>query len=312
MNLKDWLRAKVVPDDATAETYANALIAEGITDNEQDLPNVGLTWEDLKDIRAIKVGYRNRILKAIREIGQPVLVRKPNEAAEARHDLIKRFLPVALSVGFAARLVDINWVKNGTPITYDQLEQLARLFTGVFVAVSGWEWYHRDLKWHPLNNAGRFFVDVAVVITTIVFLYSAKDEAHWFGSLIFIFFLYLIWDGLTIWEYKEDFHPSTGPLGFQPLRGPITDFLWFIYFVAIAYLTLWPFSTYNYQTFVACLFVFLGALSLRLLASEPEGMSGGQLAWAAFVRGLVVIGLIAVYFIVSIFHVADYIVAKLT
>ena len=112
-------------------------------------------------------------------------------------------------------------IKKGTPITYDELEQFARLFTGVFVAVSGWEWYHRDLRWHPLDDAGRFFVDVAVVITTIVFLYSAKGPAHWFGFLILIFALYLIWDALTFRQYKQDFYPSTSDLGFYPLRGPI-------------------------------------------------------------------------------------------
>jgi hypothetical protein len=322
MQLKQWLETKAdvpdipvpgaVPNITFSQFYANKLIDAGIQDDERDLPKVGLTWEDLKEI-GVAVGYRHRILKAIQKIAPPELKRDGTDDAKDRHDLIKRFVPIALSVGFAARLVDIDWIKKGTPITYDELEQFARLFTGVFVAVSGWEWYHRDLRWHPLDDAGRFFVDVAVVITTIVFLYSAKDPAHWFGFLILIFALYLIWDALTFRQYKQDFYPSTSDLGFYPLRGPITDALWTFYFIALAYAALWPFSKYDYQTFVDCLFVFVGALSLRLLASKPkkmpdgtwEKMSAGELIWAAVWRVLVVVVLLALYLIVSAGHIAN-------
>jgi hypothetical protein len=299
MHLRDWFLAKGL-STTDADAYATSFLGGGITDDEQDLPEVGLTREDLKDL-GVKVGHRHRMLEAIRAIGQPVLVRDASEEGEARHDLIKRFLPIALSVGFAARLVDIPWIKDNKQFDYGQAEQIARLLAGVFVVVSGWEWYHRDLRWHPLNNPGRFFVDVVVVITTIVFLYSAKNEGLWLGSLAFIFFLYLCWDGLSIKDYPGDYYPSISPLAFQPLRGVITNVLWFIYFLALAILTLVFFSSNSYQTFISCFFVFVGALSLRLLGKKPERMSGSQLAWAALVRTGLIVGLLALYSAVSIY-----------
>jgi hypothetical protein len=139
MQLKQWLETKAdvpntavpaTPNTTFSEAYATALLDAGIQDDEQDLPKVGLTWEDLKEL-GVAVGYRHRILKAIQKIAPPELKREGTDSAKDRHDLIKRFVPIALSVGFAARLVDINWVKKGTPITYDQWEQLARLFEAV-------------------------------------------------------------------------------------------------------------------------------------------------------------------------------------
>ena len=140
---------------------------------------------------------------------------------------------------------------------------------------------------------------------------AAQNEGLWLGSLALIFLLYLVWDGLSIWDYTEDYYPSTGPLGFQPLRGPITNFLWLIYFLALAFLTLVPFSSNNYQTFTSCFFVFLGALSLRLLGSRPERMSGAQLAWVALVRVVVIVVLLAFYSAASI-YLPGYINALMT
>lgn len=45
--------------------------------------------------------------------------------------------------------------------------------------VSGCEWYHRDLKDRPLNYPWRFYIDVAVVTYTIVFLYASNNEGIW-------------------------------------------------------------------------------------------------------------------------------------
>jgi hypothetical protein len=47
-----------------------------------------------------------------------------------------------------------------------------------------------------------------------------STDTYWLVSLIVIFALYLLWDLLTIGQYKEDFNPSTSVLGYYPQRGP--------------------------------------------------------------------------------------------
>jgi hypothetical protein len=77
MQLKQWLETEAnVPDSPVpgetppttfSGSYAKKLTDAGIRDDDQDLPKVGLTWEDLKEI-GVAVGYRHRILKAIQKI----------------------------------------------------------------------------------------------------------------------------------------------------------------------------------------------------------------------------------------------------
>jgi len=49
MVLRDWFRQKQIPD-ADADRYADAFIAIAIPDNEQELPQVGLTRIDLRNL----------------------------------------------------------------------------------------------------------------------------------------------------------------------------------------------------------------------------------------------------------------------
>jgi hypothetical protein len=88
-------------------------------------------------------------------------------------------IAVAISVGFAGRLVQMNWIK-GTQFVWPTANEwivLLRLVVGIFVVVSGWEWYHRDIRDRPLNRPWRFYIDIAVVITTILFLFSSEGRS---------------------------------------------------------------------------------------------------------------------------------------
>lgn len=322
MTLKDWLESKaevpntaLVAPPATAtpdnpaglsEEYANAFINAGIDNDETKLPELGLTLDDLREL-GVGVGFRRRVLAEIQKLAPPTPTLEPSEEAKDRHDLIKRIVPIALSVGFAARLAEIPWFKDGTVVSPGQWEQLARLLVGVFVAVSGWEWYHRDLRSHPLDSPSRFYIDVAVVITTIIFLYSGTQE-HWLWSLVAIFVLYVVWDISVRCEYPNDFKPSVAPLEYQPQLSILTNVIWLLHFVAIAVLTHWFFLATPHQAFVVCVSVFAGALALRLLPPEPIKMSFGGLLWVATKRAAIAAGLVVAFSLVSYFHVADKVV----
>jgi hypothetical protein len=134
----------------------------------------------------IKLIHRQTILDGIREVERGGEIQP-----EDRKDFIRRLFAVAISVGFAGSLVHMPWIDQPDKwFDSDQTLELVRLATGIFVMVSGWEWYHRDLKDRPLKYPLRFYLDVAIVIYTIVFLYSSTKEGVWLFSLVVIFIGY--------------------------------------------------------------------------------------------------------------------------
>jgi hypothetical protein len=71
---------------------------------------------------------------------------------------------------------------------------------GLFVILLGWDWYHRDLVMHPRTGIVRFVVHVVVVSTSLMFLASSKNERTWIALLASIFWLYVVWDGINIYQ----------------------------------------------------------------------------------------------------------------
>ncbi len=120
MPVADWLRSLNL-SDADVTDYEKKFSDKGITD-EQLLPNMGLVPQDLYDI-GIKLIHRQQLLDAISAI--PGAARTASPRAEARRDLIRRLFPVAISVGFAARLIHMKWLENGKLPNYTESEELA-------------------------------------------------------------------------------------------------------------------------------------------------------------------------------------------
>src|ERR1700743_1424375 len=198
MALADWFRSRGVTD-AEALTYARSFVDAKIPDDEQELPRFGLTRDDLRAMGA-KPGPFQIILDGI-----GTLERGGETLADDRKDFVKRMFAVAVSVGFAGRLVKMNWISGNAlvwpPSANEQME-LWRLAVGIFVVVSGWEWYHRDVRDRPLNYPTRFYIDIAVVIMTIIYLFASDKEQVWLFSLVLIFALYVIWDLVSALEFR--------------------------------------------------------------------------------------------------------------
>ena len=158
---------------------------------------------------------------------------------------------IAISVQFATSLVGMDWLHGGSWPNSVEWQQILRLFMGLFVILLGWDWYHRDLVIHPRAGIFRFLVDVAVVSTSLMFLASSKNERTWIALLAGIFWLYVVWDGINIYQYPAQFDlPRLADLISYPSRtyreyydgtrdssricGPVTNLCWALYFALLA------------------------------------------------------------------------------
>jgi SAM (Sterile alpha motif) domain-containing protein len=108
--------------------------------DEAVLPN--LTAGDLTDL-GVAIGDRRRLLDAIAALG----VEK--KRSDARDDFTRRFVAVAVSVGFATFLVRMQWLSEDSFPSFLEINQLVRLFVALGFIVLGWEWYHRDIGRSP-------------------------------------------------------------------------------------------------------------------------------------------------------------------
>ena len=148
--------------------------------------------------------------------------------------------------------------------------------------VSGCEWYHRDLKDRPLNYPWRFYIDVAVVTYTIVFLYASNNEGIWLFSLVTIFGLYVLWDIAALIEFGR----VSIVLREKIWSGFITNIIWSAFFWLL-------FLDRNDHPLATCLFVFLAAAFLRALGSLQ--IPSAVTFWGAVARVAIVGGLAALY-----------------
>jgi hypothetical protein len=206
--------------------------------------------------------------------------------SDARHDLVRRFVAVMISVGFASFLARMTWLSEGSLPGLMEGEQLVRLFTALLVILLGWEWHHKDLGPHPVTTIIRFLVDVLVVIASLIFLISSAHERVWLLFLVIIFALYVAWDGVTfrrrffafrarhrtlrrmVHEFRSD------QTKLDKIRGPVTNVLWLVYFGGIFVLFLFQSPTFLH-TVLLCLFVALGAWVLTYQGSKPDAWTWG-------------------------------------
>ena len=231
--------------------------------------------------------------------------------SEARHDLVKRLVAVTISVGFASALIKMSWLSDGTLPNVVELEWLARLSTALFVILLGWEWHHKDLFRHSETGVLRFLVDVAVVITGLIFLISSTHASAWLLCLVAIFAFYVVWDIVTFAPFVDRLSRQRRPFSWKLKAffaklyrdpGPGTNVLWLIYFGGIFLLYQCMFPTINLvptfkHTLLLCFFIIVGALFLTFQGNRPH-------AWTWNSR-LLVIYYLFVFFVFSFVRLID-------
>jgi predicted nuclease with TOPRIM domain len=232
-----------------------------------------------------------------------------DKVPEARKDLIRRFVAIAISVGFATQIVNMeliehwkeaieqwpSWWPSWTTIPkvdLPLLETMARLCTSMLVILLAWDWYDRDLRSKPLTRIGRFILDAIIVSAELILLLSSSQPQLWAIVLVVIFGFYIVWDVFSIIDHPGAFDfgdPRSnwwyGPRdivctyvgGFRNprRRGPLINLTWFLYFLVV--LLVLPFGG-MYAPFFTCLMVILGAC---LLWCEGVFRSDGKrlIAW---------------------------------
>lgn len=232
--------------------------------------------------------------------------------AEIRADFIKRLFAVAVSVGFAATFVDMDWVKSGSLPNRPEWEQMAILFTGLVATVLSWDGYLLSISNKPLTDYPRFWIDIFLVFIYMFFLISSKQPGFWLPILAVVFGLYVLWDFLTVRVHPGAYNASLLPAGAGDTyrargsdvfrvykegflgkpdtnRGPIITLSWAVYFVVLMIINL---RSAEWQVFVAGGFAVLGLALYR--GDKIFKPSGATVAgFAMWQRALIIVALLS-------------------
>ena len=133
----------------------------------------------------------------------PGLEHGKNTTSDSRADFMKRFFSVAVSVGFASKIGNLNFLSSMSAPTSDELHQTVLLISAMTVVVGSWEFYFRSIDPKPLVDLPRFIVDIGIVSLYIALLLSTGSLRVFLIYLLAIMFLYIVWDILSMY-----FHPS--------------------------------------------------------------------------------------------------------
>jgi hypothetical protein len=172
-----------------------------------------------------------------------------------RADFIKRFFAVAVSVGFASKIVRFDFLSAGQFPSYDELHQLLLLIFAMGVIVGSWEFYFPTIANLPLIDWQRFAVDMIIVSLYMILLSSNQHVGVFFLCLTAIMLLYVVWDTLSMRAYPahyniDRFTPrnvvkvyAVGIASPEGRRGhgrlePFISLWWFVVFAAISYAAL--------------------------------------------------------------------------
>lgn len=233
------------------------------------------------------------------------------ESREAiRNDLMRRWFAVAISVGFATTLVNMQWLGAGHFPDHNELQQLARLTTALIAVVLSWEGYFFSIDSKPLKTTPRFIIDFTLVLLYMVLLYTSKIPTFWLYLHALSFVLYVAWDTLSIKEFRNTYSCDPTPhelpsgeiyiggfLGREGVyRGPIITLSWAIFFAGLAGSQL-IFGPRN--SFLLAPFAIAGLLLYRSDKTKAsKAMAGGAsargMAWRGVTITLLLLGVAAV------------------
>jgi hypothetical protein len=165
---------------------------------------------------------------------------KASPTAQAREDFIKRLFAVTLSVGIANQLSRV--VGDPTALVnhhivwhpiFEKWRELLLLFISLTIVVSSWEGYLGAVLRSPLEDLGRFSVDILVVFTYLLMTLATEDADAWFVIHVIVFGEYLVWDLLRM--RLASFKPRARLYESSLL----ITLIWMIYFIIILYIKLY-------------------------------------------------------------------------
>ncbi|WP_417798711.1 hypothetical protein [Terasakiella pusilla] len=235
-----------------------------------------------------------------------------NQAVQdIRKDFIKRLFAVAVSVGFASTLINMDWVKDTRIPDLNEGKHLFILLTGLVATIGSWDGYFQALEKAPLERFGRFLIDITLVFLYMILLVTSQNQYLWIFLLSMIYLLYWLWDILSVIEHEEKFildgekHPTwtkfkilqhvyMNGLKHKPgvNKGPAITFIWMVFFVAEAIL----FLNTNDQNIIGLAVINIGALVLYRVAKANRDSLTHDDEYVPYVPGL---ALLAMFMVVS-------------
>jgi hypothetical protein len=168
----------------------------------------------------------------------PIEIPEPTSTAKAREDFIKRLFAVTLSVGVASQIVRIMFDPSHISPEYDwssalhQWRTMLLLLISLIIVVSSWEGYLGAIERIPLEDAFRFWIDIALVFSYLLLTLSSQIYGLWFSIHTLIFFEYLAWDiarsNLSVYKKRQEAFPQR-----QNRLSMVITIVWLLYFVLI-------------------------------------------------------------------------------
>lgn len=222
------------------------------------------------------------------------------ERAKIRRDLIQRLFAVAISVGFAAAVNKMVWIKDSVAFgKSDALHGLV-IITALYATVLSWDGYLLSITKKPLYDFTRFALDICLVFVYMFMLMTSDRPYYWMYILCGIFTLYITWDILTVRRHYNSYvdvkiEPKYqskvsiskvlrvyvgGALNKAGIkRGPIITLVWALYFYAMTAI-----STVSliYAHYTSCVFAAAGLYLYR--RDKSGGRSTGQDGFGMIVR----------------------------
>jgi hypothetical protein len=121
---------------------------------------------------------------------------------------------------------------------FEKWRELLLLFISLTIVVSSWEGYLRAVPGNPLEDTGRFWVDIFLVFTYLFMTLATEDTDTWFVIHFIVFGEYLVWDFLRmrLSSFKARTHPYESSL--------VITLIWMIYFSIILYFK-WFFAYFD-------------------------------------------------------------------
>lgn len=219
--------------------------------------------------------------------------------AEARADLVRRLLAVAISVGVAATLAKMSWVQNGRLPDPVELNQTIALGTALLATILSWDGPLLATPQRPLFGFGRFLVDVALVFVYMFLLMGALHPGCMLWTLSIIFLVYVLRDVLTIREHAEGYDRAlAGARRASPAQiwhvyaggfahrsevepRPVVTLIWAIYFLLLALIAN-PHADAHVRT--SCVFALIGVVGYWLdEAGQQRSESDGGMRWRSII-----------------------------
>ncbi|MPZ39106.1 MAG: hypothetical protein GEU95_13810 [Rhizobiales bacterium] len=230
--------------------------------------------------------------------------RQEDVRAKIRDDLIRRLFAVAISVGAATTIAQMNWVQSGRWPCMAEWQQQLILVAAMTATVLSWDGYLFSIADRPLRIFWRFAIDILLVFIYMVLLMTSKLLVWWLFIHALIFTLYAIWDFLTVYDWLPKYYYRTpegtsqtirgvyiGGLRNSPdvSRGPIITIVWGLYFWALYFLNDWMPYWFNVsglrdRIIGTTLFVVLGLYFYRSDKIKRYSMCR-RLGWVAVLLG---------------------------